>query len=286
MFGASSSRAPEARRGQNGLNGLFEDQQRHASRNGYSIHPVINQFFNGPVTFGHPPFRPPMPNRRTAPRPHSLPLQDEEPDEWTMVRRQQDLDRNLEMVGEERLDSPSPGLEVRNSNDTNSLVDEWMDAVDASESQSLATDPRQHHAALRYAALRKSYKEELLHITRAWPRPPTEDYVRSLIKLDDERDNLRQFATRIDENRIERDWRHYEVLALTGKSRNADIAYPVYEERWRNLDLLKIWVNLNQHWDETWPPGYTPRFPDLNAWSKTDDISSVCTYDQESIIME
>ncbi len=43
LVDASSSRAPEAHRGQNRLNRPFEDPQGHGSPNNYFIQPVITQ---------------------------------------------------------------------------------------------------------------------------------------------------------------------------------------------------------------------------------------------------
>ena len=104
-------------------------------------------------------------------------------------------------------------------------VSDWVRTLDASESQGLATYSRHDHAALR-----KSYKEELLKITQAWLEPPTEALVRSLIKLDDKRDNYREFAIEIDDERIRSDWKTYEIYAREGKVRVPNIPFPLYGE--------------------------------------------------------
>ena len=276
---AFSNRVPEARSSQNGHRQLLEDLTGPASRSTF----YIQQHFHHPV-LSYPPFQGPMPPRWTGPHPHPPTLHDKGTNEGAMVHTHQSFHGNFEAIGERRPDGPSPASGERNSEDNNAYVNDWVQTVDDSESHSVATLSRHE-----YAAIRKAYKEKLLDITQAWPEPPTEALVRSLIKLDDKDDDYRQFAIDVDEDRIRKDWRNYELYVLRNDARNSEVQIPVYWELLRDLDILKIWVNMNMHWkrmNRIWPPGYTPQFPDLKEKDKRDDLSSICTHDQESILSE
>ena len=108
-------------------------------------------------------------------------------------------------------------------------------------------------------ARRRSYKEALLETTRTWPGPPTEALVRSLIKLDDEHDDRRMF---VEPEKLHKDWGYYEIYARIGRCQDSNQPFAVYgDPLFRDLDILKLWVNLNEHvGGQTWPPGYTPQF--------------------------
>ncbi len=195
LVGASSSRAPKAHWVENRPNRLIEDPQGYDNPDRYSYQPVLTRM----VFLGIPPFGPLMPNRRTDPRPHTLPLTDEGTDEGTMVTRQHNFHRNLEVVGERSLDSPSPQPRRRSLEDIDPSVSDWVQALNASESRGLATDTPHNvdHASIsvsnpdltpvsaanpsqgssstanalsrdHQAALRRSYKEDLLDTAWAW----------------------------------------------------------------------------------------------------------------------
>ena len=318
--GASSSRAPTAQWVQNRPSHLVGDPQGYDNPNRYSVYPaVFTQIFYDPVTWGSPHFGPFMPTRRTDPRPHTLSLTDEGTDEGAMVTRQQIFHRNLEVVGERSLDSPSPQPRRRSPENINPTVIHWMQGLNASGSQGLATDTPHNvdHASVgisspdltrpsaadpsqcsssttnalprrNQAALRLEYKQDLLDTTRAWPEPPSEDFIRSLIKLDDNYDNHHQFAI-TDQNIhvVHRDWRNYEFYARKRRPRDSSLSFPVYgDPLFRDLDILKLWVNSNEHLGQTWPPGYIPQYPDANERDIGDEISSIGTEDQVSIVTE
>ena len=276
---AFSNRVPEARWSQISVHQLLKGLTGPGSRSTITI----QQVFHDP-DLSYPPFQGPIPPRRIGPRPHPPTLHDEETNEGAMVHTYQSCHGNFEAIGERMPDGPSPALGERNSEDNNAYVNDWVQTVDNSESHGVATLSRHE-----YAAIRKAYKEELLDITQAWPEPPTEALVRSLIKLDDEDDNYRQFAINVNDDRIRKDRRNYELYVLRNDGRNPEVHVPVYWELLQDLDILKIWVNMNMHWNRMkriWPPGYTPQFPDLNERDKRDDLSSICTHDQESILSE
>ena len=266
------NQVPEARRSLTGLRQLLQELRDPGSRN-----IIVN-------VLAPPPFQVPRPPRWTGPRPYPPALHDEGTNQGAMVSTDQNFQANFEVVGEETSGSPSPALGERISEENNAYVNDWVQTVDDSVSQGVATLSRHE-----YAALRKSYKQELLNITQAWPNPPTEALVRSLIKLDDKDDDYRQFAIDFDDDRILKDRRNYELYVLRNDGRNSEVHVPVYGELFQDLDILKIWVNMNMHWNRMnriWPPGYTPQFPDLNERDKRDDLSSICTHDQESILSE
>lgn len=120
---------------------------------------------------------------------------------------------------------------------------------------------------------RKAYKQSLFEEAISWngiPIPvPREKRVRSLIRLDDTEDDHedddRQSLQSYDLNEVERDWVNYERHARQAYTRDSGQDFSVWGyPSFRNLDVLKVWVNLNLHKYKTWPPGYEPRFPDLD----------------------
>ena len=317
--GASSSRASTAPWDQNRPNRLIEDPQGYDNPNRRSVvsTPVLTRTSNGRVTWGSLPVEPLMSTRRTDPRPHTLPLTDEGTDEGAMASRQNNFHGNFEAVGERSLDSPSPRTRRRSPENIKPRVSDWVQALNPSGSQGLATETPHNidHASIsvsnpgltppsaanpsqgssstanalprhNQAALRRSYKQDLLDTTRAWPGPPSEALVRSIIKLDDKHDNYRQFT--VTHQRMHSDWRTYEIYARKRRPRDSSQSYPVYgNPLFRDLDILKLWVNSNWHilW-RTWPPGYTTQYSDTNEGDNGDGMSSVDTEEQVSIVSE
>ena len=309
--GASSSRAPKARLVQNRPNRLIEDQQGYDSYDSHSLHrPILTQT----ITWGIAPFEVLMRSTPTNSRPYTLPLIDEVTDEGAMVTRQHYFQRNIEVVGERSLESPSPQPRRRSPEIINTNICNWVQTLDASESQAIdtlhdvdhasisvsspeptplsAADPNQGSSSttnvlLRHsqAALRRYYKEDLLNIALAWPGCRNEARIKFLIKFNDKQDNYRQFAD--PDHHVHSDWKNYESYARTRRFRDSSKSFPVYGQfLFRDLDILKLWVNLNKHFDHTWPPGYTPQYPDANERDIRDEISSVGTEDQVSIVSE
>ena len=290
--GASSSRAPEALWVQNRPNRLMEDAK------GYDIpyrdsvpQNVLTQMFRGPVTSGNAHSEPLRPTRRNGSRLHTLPPIDEGTNERVMVTRQHNFHRNPEVVREISLNSPSPQPRTPSPGNTKPSASDRTQALNAPESQVLA-NPDQDSSGTAdalpphiLANLRREYKEGLLDVARAWPGPPNELTLRSLIKMDDRRDDNRQF--RIAEDKIHRDWENYENYARIGRFRNSSLPFPVYGHPcFRDLDILKLWVNLNQHICQTWPPGYIPQNYDEYERDGRYEISSIGTEDQMSIFSE
>ena len=314
--GASSSRASTAPWDQNRPNRLIEDPQGYENPDRRSVVaiPVLTRTNNGHVTWELVlPSEPLMSTRRTDPRPHTLPLTDEGTDEGAMVSRQHNFHENVEAVGERSLDSPSPQPRRRSPENIKPHVSDWVQALNPSGSQGLATETPHNvdHASIsvsnpdltppsaanpsqessstanalprhNQAALRRSYKQDLLDTTRAWPGPPREAHIRFLIKFDDKDDDYRQFT--VPEQKMHTDWRNYEIYARKKRPRDPDLPCPVYgNPLFRDLDILKLWVNSNWHilMRRTWPPGYIPQHPDANEGDIGDEMSSVCSVDTE-----
>ena len=281
--GASSSRAPEALWVQNRPNRLMEDAQSYDIPYRYSVsQSLLTQMFRGLVTpeISH-----------SEPLTPTLPPIDEGTNEGIMVTRQHNFHRNSEAVRGISLNRPSPQPWTPSLENTQPTASDRTQAINAPENQ-VPANPDQDSSGTadvlaphNLANLRREYKEGLLDVARAWPGPPNEITLRSLIKMDDWRDDYRQF--RIAEDKIHRDWENYEKYARIGRFRNSSLPFPVYGHPYlRDLDILKLWVNLNQHIFQTWPPGYIPQYDDEEERDGRYEVSSIGTEDQISIFSE
>ena len=94
--------------------------------------------------------------------------------------------------------------------------------------------------------------------------------LRSLIKLDSESDD--QDVGPINPERIDSDRNNYQYYARHKQERDPEKPFSVYGlPEFRDLDVLRLWVNSNEHMYRTWPPGYTPLKTDLDErddWRK------------------
>ena len=281
--GASSSRAPEALWVQNRPNRLMEDAQSYEIPYRYSVSQnLLTQMVRGPVTPEISHFEPLTPTLLST---------DEGTNEGVMVTRQHNFHGHPEPVREISPNSPSPQPRTPSPENTQPSASDRTQALNAPESQVLANPDQDSSGTADFLAphnlanLRREYKEGLLDIARAWPGPPNEITLRSLIKMDDWRDDYRQY--RVAEDKIHRDWENYEKYARIRRFRNSSLPFPVYGHPYlRDLDILKLWVNLNLHIFQTWPPGYTPQHEDEEERDGRYEVSSIGTEDQMSIFSE
>ena len=124
-------------------------------------------------------------------------------------------------------------------------------------------------------ALRRAYKRSLFEEAKTWRGYALEARLRSLIKLDSESDD--QDVGPIDPERIDSDRNNYQYYARHRQERDPEKPFSVYGlPEIRDLDILRLWVNSNEHMYRTWPPGYTPLETDRD---ERDDESSLYTSD-------
>lgn len=98
--------------------------------------------------------------------------------------------------------------------------------------------------------------------------------------LDDEIND--QHHHLIGDKRIDIDRRHPKCFILCANKTNLgsiltflSLLYGI--PKYYNLDLLKLWVNTNQHTYDTEPPGYTPENTDMNERDDESPIFSMET---------
>lgn len=116
---------------------------------------------------------------------------------------------------------------------------------------------------------RRKCKEALLRQALTWRTAPSEKYLKYLLRFDDALDRAPKREMALAE--VERDWVRYEVYVAERTLRDDRMPTTIYgtEDRFE-LDLLKLWVNTNQHRIPSrrpWPPDYQPR----HLWSRRRD---------------
>lgn len=117
---------------------------------------------------------------------------------------------------------------------------------------SSAEVPRQTRVFEDQGTLRRAYKQNLFEEAKTWKGHPPEARLKSLIMLDDENDD--QPRRLISRERIDNDRRHYEYYAENRQPRKHTQPFSVYgTPEFHDLDVLKLWVNSNQHTRDTWP---------------------------------